>query len=281
MDASWRSSLYTPASWRALQTALHPLFELPHISNMQVEVDELHVMHMGTSAHIAGSVLWMLCNQMLPGTPSANVEQTWSMIVEEYRSLGSHTQFTNFKLGSFCDEKAVATSFPKLKGRGAEIKDIIPPLLAIWRKCEHPDARAYTLVADLLEHQCDLQQILDDASTDAFLSCEAAAEFMEHIEAILKGYSLLANWADERGVLLFSMVPKFHWLWHLGHKAQYLSPRKGNCMVDEDFVGVCKEIVRSCAHGTASHKVPHSFVEKYRWGLHFLNRYGDVFHGED
>ena len=126
-----------------------------------------------------------------------------------------------------------------------------------------------------------LQQILEDASTDAFLSLEAPVQFMELIEGILKCYSLLANWADDQGVLLFSMVPKFQWLWHLGHKAKYLSPRKGNCMIDEDFVGVCKEIVRSCAHGTTSHKVPHSFCEKYRWGVYSLNRYGDVFKRED
>ena len=102
---------------------------------------------------------------------------------------------------------------------------------------------------------------------------------MGHIENLLKYYSLLCNWADSEGLVFFSMVPKFHWLWHLGDKAKYLSPQKGNCMVDEDYMGTIKTMVRSCAHGTPSHNAPHAVFEKYRWGLYFLNQWGDSYRG--
>ena len=46
-------------------------------------------------------------------------------------------------------------------------------------------------------------------------------------------------------------------------------------MIDEDYVGVCKQIVQSCANGTDSVKIPAAFVEKYRWGQFVVCVNGD------
>ena len=92
---------------------------------------------------------------------------------------------------------------------------------------------------------------------------------------MLKEYSVLANMADNDNKLLFSVAPKFHWLWHLAARAQFLNPRKGCTMLDEDFVGKCKDIVAACVHGTESHRVPQKFLEKYCWGKSIMLARGE------
>jgi hypothetical protein len=44
-------------------------------------------------------------------------------------------------------------------------------------------------------------------------------------------------------------------------------------MVDEDFVGACKDIVQASVHGTRPHIVPEKFMSRYRWGEHMVNTY--------
>ena len=88
---------------------------------------------------------------------------------------------------------------------------------------------------------------------------------------------MLANSADARGVLNWNVVPKFHFLWHLGQKAQYSHPRKGNTMVDEDYVGLIKTVVHSCVWGTDQNNAPLAVAEKIRWGQHFAAVFGNAF----
>ena len=244
---------------------------------MQVEPYEPNIMHVLTTQDMIGSALWSLCYQVLPGSPSNNMSTVWGCIVDYYSEHKVVTQYSNLTLASFCDPATPHRDFPKLKGRGAESKDLVAPLLHTWsifmRHGQHHDVLVHTL----LTKQLQIQDILHENKRYAFLPNDLAEKVLETIEQLLETYTLLCNEADRNHVLLWNMAPKFHWLWHLGHKARYLNPRRGNCMIDEDFVGVAKTIVQSCASGTAAHNVPSSFIDKYRWGLHMLNRYGDEF----
>ena len=66
-----------------------------------------------------------------------------------------------------------------------------------------------------------------------------------HVDNVLVKYSLLTNWADKEGQVLINVVPKHNYLWHMGHPAQYLNPRKANTMLDETFMGVVKDLTTS------------------------------------
>jgi hypothetical protein len=46
------------------------------------------------------------------------------------------------------------------------------------------------------------------------------------------------------------------------------------CLIDEDYVGIIKHIVRRCTAGTQLHDVAEKVMLKYRWGMHMLYRYG-------
>ena len=51
----------------------------------------------------------------------------------------------------------------------------------------------------------------------------------------------------------------------------YLNPRRSNCMIDEDYVGVVKNCVAASASGTSMEDVPKKVMERIVWGMHFLN----------
>ena len=76
------------------------------------------------------------------------------------------------------------------------------------------------------------------------------------------------------GDLLFTFAPKHHMMYHWACKARYLNPRRSACLIDEDYVGIIKNIVRRCTAGTQLHDVATKVMEKYRWGMHMLHRYG-------
>ena len=90
---------------------------------------------------------------------------------------------------------------------------------------------------------------------------------------ILNQYSRFASAADQDDTFIFAMVPKFHWLWHLPQRSRFLNPRRGSTSIDETFVGIMKEIVKSSAHGTRAEAVPESVMEKYVLGMRFALKY--------
>jgi hypothetical protein len=94
-------------------------------------------------------------------------------------------------------------------------------------------------------------------------------ELRRLIDQHLGWYSKLAADAIRAGDLLWTLAPKHQWLWHLGHEAQFLHPRRSSCLQDEDFMGRIKHIVCSSTSGTALHQVPLTVIRKYRWGMHF------------
>ena len=98
--------------------------------------------------------------------------------------------------------------------------------------------------------------------------------FLNLVKEQLHEYSLIANTADRDKQFLFNATIKHHYLYHVGLRAAHLNPRKGNTMVDEDFVGQLKELVAACSHGTESHCVPEKVLERYVWGKYFVIKHG-------
>ena len=82
---------------------------------VNIEPDELHVVHLGSSMYLLGSILHVLCFKLLPGSPTDNMETVWGQISAYYSQHGVPTQYTSLTLNSFCDAKASHRSYPKLK----------------------------------------------------------------------------------------------------------------------------------------------------------------------
>ena len=128
-----------------------------------------------------------------------------------------------------------------------------------YNRLGHPDD---SLVLSALTSMCTLQQILSEHSGEPFLPVTEAHKFRKLVNGFLQDYTMLANRADKSNKLLLAVVPKHHMMFHLGRRSMFLNPRRGNTMVDEDFVGKMKDIVQSCAHGTESRLNPLKVMEK-------------------
>jgi len=270
-DSSWIANLFTPEQWRALYpTVPHWLFFFEFLSNLNVEPDELHVIHLGTSMWFLGSVLWMLVFRVLDGRAEDNMKIVWSRLSEAYAVLNPGAQYTNLGLGSFCDPSKPSGHFPKLKGKGAEVKGLVGPLLLVWQSFMNSEEEEHKLIEFALECVRNFQSIIDDYGHELFLPHDQAALLKGHVQEFLKAYTIIGHMAEGRGELLYNMTVKFHMLWHLADRAKYLCPRRSACLIDEDFVGRTKEVAQASSAGTQLHLVPAKLTEKMRWGKSLL-----------
>ena len=272
-DAAWMAQVYTSATWRRLFPDPFYIFQVSHLSAVNVDPDELHILHLGCSMYFRGSVLWLLCYEVGRDTPEENMHNVWVAIAKEYRNTQAACQFSNLGLSSVCNKDKPRAHFPKLKGKGAEVKDLALPLSKVWGRMK-TNAQMHNGEAKTFKALIGIQTILHSHAQHALLPTGIAGKLDDLVQSFLQEYTILANSVDKAQKLLFSMTPKFHYMWHLGKRAIYLNPRKGNTMMDEDFVGRCKDIVAACASGTEAHRVPAKVSERYSWGKYILEEYG-------
>ena len=116
--AQRQTLMHMPDAWRRSQDTFHCIFELSYLSILNIEPDELHIMHLGTTQYMLGSTLWSLCYQLLPGTPSQNMEQVWGSIVSYYSEHQVDTQYSNLTRSSFCDTRRPPQGFSQAQGKG-------------------------------------------------------------------------------------------------------------------------------------------------------------------
>ena len=85
-DASWRQRSFSATQWRSLynQSELHWIFGFKYLSCHNLEVDELHVMHLGTTVYMLGAVLYTLCFHVLESSPEESMQNIWAKICDFY-----------------------------------------------------------------------------------------------------------------------------------------------------------------------------------------------------
>ena len=244
--------MYSNEEWRALYPNLpHWIFRLDTVTHHNLEPDELYI-------------IWL-------GTAIDNMSNVWSQIAQCYSDMRSSGQYTNLSLSSFCDPKKPNGNYPKLKGKGAEVKSLASVLCKVWSTNMQGGNHEHALIAQALESQHAFQCIIDDYADDLFFPHEEAIDFQQHVIDFLTAYSALCHIADARGDLLWNMTTKFHWLYHIGQRAHVLCPCRGACWIDEDYVNKCKEVAQACAAGTPLHTIPPKMVDKMRWGLNLMH----------
>ena len=83
---------------------------------------------------------------------------------------------------------------------------------------------------------------------------------------LLMHYTALANRSAQLAEWRWNVVPKMHMLWHWSRQCQYIHPRDTGTYMDEDFVGIIKEICRACTGGMAIPRLPGTVMRKYAQG---------------
>jgi len=218
--------------------------------------------------YFAGSVLWLLCYQILQDTPEKNLEVVWKWLEAYWKVNPNPCRYNNMKLSMFTDPGQPRKKMVKLKGRGAEVKALIPALLWVWVNHVHvsgdPQHEAIKLG---LFCSSRADEILDDHKEDFRLPDTKAQEFETNIWVFLLMQNALGLHFSELGEMLFDITPKSHYLAHIALFAKHLNPRLGWCYAGEDFMHTIKVLGSSAAVGNTASMAGCKLMRKYVYGL--------------
>ena len=89
-------------------------------------------------------------------------------------------------------------------------------------------------------------------------------KFKDMTWTYLKLYSALAKHFMTRGLLLFDLTVKSHYLAHVMLQARWLNPRLSWTFAGEDLMHTMKILAQSCVKGTKSPNVASKMLAKYR-----------------
>ena len=134
--AKWLTRVWTARTWRAWPgRSKCRLFDLPGISVLTICMDYMHAKYLGLDQHQYGSIMYILCYIVLPGTPEENISVLWREIQMIYKRTKPPTRYRYLnRLRMFVR----ASGHPKLRGKAAEIRHFGPVLLEVWRKHMKP-----------------------------------------------------------------------------------------------------------------------------------------------
>ena len=91
--------------------------------------DWMHCKSLGIDKPLLGSVLYVLIHFVLPGDVEENLQVVWDDIQEAYDDLGTENRYGHMRRTMFTTK-----SQPKLKGKAAEVRDMGPVMVRVWRK---------------------------------------------------------------------------------------------------------------------------------------------------
>ena len=75
--AAWMRSCYTPAQFAARFALANALLSLPGVTVHSFYADWMHCKYLGSDQYLLGSILWMICYQLLSGQCSGVACWVW------------------------------------------------------------------------------------------------------------------------------------------------------------------------------------------------------------
>ena len=196
-DAAWKRNLYSVAQWRAALRHQCWLFDLTYFSVFNVEVDELHVVHLGVSQYLAGSVLWLMTHKILNDSVSENLISIWGKVVEFYTINQTARQLSNMQLQMYTDPKASENTmaYPRLKAKGSETKHLIPALRHAWMQLARKSRSPFCeYVQNCLDRQCLVQDLLGENRFNMFLPDEDIVQLQKAVDDYLETMPVQHIW---------------------------------------------------------------------------------------
>lgn len=213
----WQSLLFTGPQWLRLrdQQAPHPVFLNIGINQFSVEPDELHIIYLGTLQYLLGSILHVLVYTIMPNSPEHNLNVVWGEINKSYKDNKVGCQYGNMSLSTFVDARSPHKNYPKLRGKGAESRDLTASLLDAWVALA-PDAYPdKPIISGMLQNQLAIQEVLSDHKREMFLPLPAIKRLRSSIDKLLIAYQRMAASADSEGKVIWNFPTKWYWLWHV------------------------------------------------------------------
>ena len=270
-SSSWLQAKWEQDAWIAAHPRTPEIFTLPGVGIDSIGVDWMHTKHLGSDQYLFGSALMMLVSptegkRMMPDSPSVNMANLWAELALETKRLGIKHAYAEIKMSMFAP---AAGRFPVLKGKAAEVRSLARPLLKVWEAKMDVSDRQHRLVRLALHSSAELENILDQHSSEYRLSGESSEAFRKLCWSYAACVSALGQYFHLKGIWLFHFTIKTHYLIHCGLDCEELSPRVGWCYSGEDMMSKVKLLVQGSCRGTSAQKLVSKVMFKYMVGMSF------------
>ena len=263
--ALWIPTIWTDReSWAAYHVGnVHQLFMMQLAIICCLMADPLHIIDLGVSHVVLGNVLFQLCympGYVDGGNPTERLDNVWTYIMRQYRARATPSQLHGITLNMFTNTGGPHAHYPLLGGlaKAAITRHLVPIIADLWDEVHKP-----TVVGDQYIARClhALTKVYESFDTpDYTLSAAQKRNILAETHDFLNSYRWLRHNAG--AAKRWQEIPKFHFMIHVALQAQLQNPRRSWTYVDEDWMGLIKDICQSCMHGTPSFKVVAKIVSK-------------------
>jgi hypothetical protein len=256
---------YKHVSFLQMLERVNPLFLISGFLCYAVSADWMHCKHMGLDQYFGASTLWLLCYQMLPGTYEQNLNVIFGelMVVWRQHGISMSNVYRKISLSMIVKQKKPRTSFPKMRGRAIEVKNLMKGLVVVFKQHMTPDSVPHKTVLAGLKASVEMD-LLVDMHADEIMIPEAAAKRIVS-QAFLYGtaQNAVATHYNCLGHFLFDVTYKTHATVHCALQALWLNPQLTWCYSNEDFMRTVRYMVKLQCHGKASTEVGNFACENW------------------
>ncbi len=253
------------------------IFKVPGVTTATVEDDPLHDLYThGVAGILIGSALHTMIYKEGPGrqnTPPAHrISLIWQKIKALCVDLGVTNEMSQLSLAHIHTPDKPHSTHAYFKAKGHHTKVILP---VIAKLCEVADDgsemhKHRNLALRAIADFCALLDVAPVVPSDS--QADLAVKFMDEF---LAESEWLNEWAQRNDKMIFNLVNKHHYCWHLSRKFRFLNPRFTWTFKTEDYVGKISTLGHNCSMGKTKLMVPGAIAEKYRECEHLRLTRGD------
>ena len=265
VDAAWKGTIFDHTSWQPAHVSFRHMGH--DIGPEYASIDFAHSSDKGFSGLFIGSVLYELVHEkkLDPAKPTFD-----GQIVELNARLKAYRNLhKNMSVASYIKRKDFENvgDFPEYKpGNMAKTRGTVPFIAQLCHEFNEGTPRD---VQRKWASHC-LSQLYEVIYTSGdHISGPVAVNFRASCDAYLLHYNWLASHYEDQDMLLYKVVLKQHYLFHIVYEAcwTHLNPKLTMTLTGEDLVGKVATISRACTKSTPVTRLGGVVLEKYALGM--------------
>ena len=267
--APWITQLLTVHNWRSHWTTTCELFDLPGMSALSIAPDYMHNHYLGWLQYLYGSIFWLLCFVVLPhADPLANLDDI-EQFIKKYQKMNP----TNHKYRPKLDKLSMfqkQVSYPRLRGRAADIMGLFPCIQALWEANMVQDDTVHIRINLLLKLNVKISETLKTFSPKFGYFVVPGPQADELESWGLSMAQLHSQLLEEFEILnykVFNMTAKTHYCLHSLFFARYIHPYMVWCFKGETTMHRVQGLWKSCLAGVKHFAVSNRAALRYRHQL--------------
>lgn len=266
--APWKGVLWSRDEWQAWpQRSKCSLLTLPGASCWTIAYDWLHSKHLGSDQYMFGSVLSLLVRTMMVGSAEQNLKTLWEFLKQYFKEHNTKTAFRYLNKLTMFERKH---KYPKLRGKGSELRHFGGALSALWDKYKNEHLEVHRKISLMLRLNTQLETPLSDYKDHFSLPAAVADEFEYSCRSMLLLQNSVAEHFLSEGEQYFDVTSKSHFVEHLAMLARHINPRVIWAFKGEDQMARMQTLCQSCTKGNTQSAVTIKMARHYRIGLHLL-----------